>query len=173
VISDYNLRIPVGALVIMRGESGSGKTTLLRLIAGLLDPARGDIAVFGRAPSNASDLIAYLPQDARLFEGSIESNLRWLSQAREERIREAACATGLDVWIATLPLGYATPVPPGATNLSGGERQWIALTGALASGAAAAAGEAMSQIDRLTRLRMLERGVFAGKTVLMVTHDQD
>jgi ATP-binding cassette, subfamily B, bacterial len=174
VISDYSLRIPVGALVIMRGESGSGKTTLLRLIAGLFDPARGDIAVFGRAPSNASDLIAYLPQDARLFEGSIESNLRWLSQAREERIREAACATGLDVWIAALPLGYATPVPPGATNLSGGERQWIALTGALASGRPLLLlDEAMSQMDRLTRLRLLERGVFAGKTVLMVTHDQD
>jgi ABC-type bacteriocin/lantibiotic exporter with double-glycine peptidase domain len=172
-VAGCNLQLAPGAMVSLRGRSGAGKTTLMRMIAGLLEPTRGSIFVYGRAPHEASELMAYLPQDAQLFEGTIASNLKWLSQATQSRIDAVACATGLDAWVRSLPLGYATPLPPGAANLSGGQRQWIALTGVLASDRPLLLlDEALSHMDRLTRERVLACDAFNGKSVLMITHER-
>src|SRR5690606_18098701 len=88
ILQGYNLRVGAGEQLTLRSASGSGKTTILRLIAGLYQPERGTVSVFGRDPAKARGHIAYLPQQAHLFAGSLLHNLRMLSGASLERIVE-------------------------------------------------------------------------------------
>jgi ATP-binding cassette, subfamily B, bacterial len=159
VLEGRNLRLERGEKRRLEGPSGSGKSTLLRLLAGLLEPERGRIRVGGRAPVDARGRIAYLPQSARIFGGSILDNLRVHAQgAGREPILDAARRTGLEAWAATLPMGLRTLLPPGGGSLSGGQRQLIALTGALASGRPLLLlDEALANLDaaRASRLQTL------------------
>jgi ABC-type bacteriocin/lantibiotic exporter with double-glycine peptidase domain len=135
VLQGYDLRVEPGQKVTLAGPSGSGKTTVLRLLAGLHVPEKGKVLVAGREPREVRHDLLYLPQFVRIFGGSIMDNLRIFSNgAPLEKLTETAGATGLQGLVATLPMGYRTLLPPGGRNLSGGQRQLIALTGALASG---------------------------------------
>jgi ABC-type bacteriocin/lantibiotic exporter with double-glycine peptidase domain len=134
VLQDYHLRVEPGQKRTLTGPSGFGKTTVLRLLAGLHRPEQGTVLVAGRAPREARSSIAYLPQFVRIYGGSILDNLRVFSQgAPLERLMATARQTGLQALVDTLPMGYQTLLPAQGRNLSGGQRQLIALTGALAS----------------------------------------
>ena len=170
-LEDYSLRVEAGAVVQLEGRSGAGKTTLLRLIAGLQAPQRGQVSVFGRAPRQARGSLYYLPQRIHLFEGSIVNNLQLMSGSDPDRIAAAATLTGLDAWVDSMPMGWETPLPPGGGNVSGGQRQLIALTAALASERPVLLlDEAFANLDRPTQARLWQRNAFAGRTVLMVNH---
>lgn len=135
VLQGLNLHLEPGAKQTLDSPSGSGKSTLLRLLSGLHVPERGSIRIAGRPPKEARHRFAYLPQFARLFGGSVMDNLRVFAHgASLERILEASRETGLLALVDTLPMGFDTLLPPGGATLSGGQRQLIALTGALASG---------------------------------------
>lgn len=98
-------------------------------------PENGTITISGLCPQAARNKILYLPQFVQLFGGSIIENLRILSgEAPLDRLMEVSKQTGLHKLVATLPMDYNTVLPHGGRNLSGGQRQLIALTGALASG---------------------------------------
>jgi ABC-type bacteriocin/lantibiotic exporter with double-glycine peptidase domain len=173
-VRDQSLTVPHGALVVLSGASGAGKTTLLRLAAGLLVPQRGTVEVDGRPVRPDGGAVGYLPQDAPLFEGSIASNLRWLAGCPAARILDVARRSGLDDWVRTLPMGYATRVAAGGGSFSGGQRQLIALTAVLASERRLLLlDEPMSQLDRLSRRRLLDSGLFQGRTVVVISHDRN
>ncbi|MDR3673428.1 MAG: ABC transporter transmembrane domain-containing protein, partial [Holophaga sp.] len=135
VLQGYDLRVEPGGKVTLGGPSGFGKTTVLRLLAGLYAPEKGKVLVAGREPRDVRHHLLYLPQFVRIFGGSILDNLRIFSNgAPVEKLMETAGTTGLRALVDTLPMGYQTLLPPGGRNLSGGQRQLVALTGALASG---------------------------------------
>ena len=99
-------------------------------------------------------------------------NLRILSGASDAEIERAAVVTGLAKWLVSLPLKYDTPLPPGGRTLSGGQRQLVVLTAAVASDKPILLlDEALSHMDRLTRAKLLSSSMFHGKTVLSVSHD--
>jgi len=173
ILQGYSLRVPALSSFELRGPSGMGKSTILRLIAGLYTPERGTVRIFGHTPSEVRQQIAYLPQDAHLFEGSVESNLRLLSGAPIEAIHEAAARTGLTEWLDTLPMGFETCLPSGAKNLSGGQRQLIVWTAAMASQRSLLLmDEALSQVDRITRAHLLESAHSVARTTVSVEHDR-
>jgi len=135
ILKSYNLRVESGEKFTLTGPSGFGKSTILRLLAGLYTPEKGTITIGGLSPKAARNKILYLPQFVQLYGGSIIENLRVLSGgAPLERLLEMSQRTGLHNLVATLPMNYNTVLPHGGRNLSGGQRQLIALTGALASG---------------------------------------
>lgn len=172
ILDHYDLQVPVGGQLSLRGASGAGKTTLLRLIAGLYAPSCGELRVFGQAPAEMRQSIAYLPQDTPLFEGTLGSNLSLIAGQPLNTIRDVARRTGLEDWISDLPMGYDTPVPSGGGNLSGGQRQLLALTAALATGRPLLLlDEALSHLDRLSQRHILDSGLFDGLTVIMITHE--
>ncbi len=118
------------------GRSGAGKTTLARAVTGQIAPARGEILLGGASlPQYGDDLgrhIGYLPQDPRLFEGTIAENIaRMATDPDSAEVVAAARRARVHEVILALPRGYDTRVGPGATDLSGGQVQRVALARAL------------------------------------------
>jgi ABC-type bacteriocin/lantibiotic exporter with double-glycine peptidase domain len=149
IAKGYSRRFEAGAKEVITGASGFGKSTLLRMLAGLYVPEEGSISVGGTSPQAAAGDILYLPQFVNLFSGSIVENLRLLSGgAPVARLLESAECTGLSALVATLPMSWETIVSPGGKSLSGGQRQLIALTAAIASDRKLLLlDEAMSNLD--------------------------
>jgi subfamily B ATP-binding cassette protein MsbA len=121
-----------GLTVALVGPSGAGKSTALALIPRLHDVTAGAVLVDGmdvRDVTQASlrDAIAYVGQDALLFDDTIAANIRMgRPEASEAEVRAAAEAAS-GQFIAALPDGFATRVGPNGQRLSGGQRQRVAL----------------------------------------------
>jgi ABC-type bacteriocin/lantibiotic exporter with double-glycine peptidase domain len=134
ILRGYSMRFDAGQKHVLTGPSGFGKSTILRLLAGLYVPEEGSISIGGMSPQAATSDILYLPQFVKLFSGSIAENLRLLSGGMPmAQLLEAAKLTGLSSVVDALPMSYHTLLPPGGGSLSGGQRQLVALTAALAS----------------------------------------
>ncbi len=173
VLKGYNLRVEPGEKRWIHAPSGFGKTTLLRVLAGLCTPERGAVRIGGHSPSSAKGHVVYLPQSTQLYCGTIMENLRLLSGgAPTERLMGAAETSGLDTWIKTLPMGYHTVVAQGGGNLSGGQRQLVALTAAMASECKLLLlDEAMANLDWVTKSWLHHSPWFENKTVIYASHD--
>ncbi len=123
--------------VALVGPSGGGKSTALALIPRLHDATGGAVRIDGadvRTVTLASlrDSIAYVGQDALLFDDSVAVNIGMgRPGALQPEIEAAAEAAAAAAFIAALPLGYDTVVGPGGQRLSGGQRQRVALARAL------------------------------------------
>jgi subfamily B ATP-binding cassette protein MsbA len=126
-----------GCTVALVGPSGGGKSTAISLIPRLHDVTAGVVRVDGadvRQVTLASlrDAIAYVGQDALLFDDTVAANIGMgRAGASEAEIEAAARDAAAADFIAALPLGFATRVGPGGRRLSGGQRQRVALARAL------------------------------------------
>jgi subfamily B ATP-binding cassette protein MsbA len=177
-LRDLSFEAAPGLTVALVGPSGAGKSTALALIPRLQDVAHGSITIDGadvREVSLASlrDAIAYVGQDALLFDDTVAANIRMGRPGADDgAVQDAAWAAAAG-FIADLPEGFATPVGPGGGRLSGGQRQRIALARALlrdprillldeATSALDAESEAAVQAA-LARLR-------CGRTTIVVAH---
>ncbi|MGE5475369.1 MAG: peptidase domain-containing ABC transporter [Bacteroidales bacterium] len=136
-LNGVTFRIEPGEIVGVAGHPGAGKTTLLRLIAGVLQPAEGQVLidnfpVDALAPADISATIGYKPQEPCLFEGTLEDNVRGgnMTASRDE-LERALTASGLVHFLGRGDLTLATQVGPRGSNLSGGQRQMVALARAL------------------------------------------
>jgi ATP-binding cassette subfamily B protein len=134
ITKGHTMRFEAGSKQVITGPSGFGKSTIIRMLAGLYAPEEGSISIGGVSPQAAANDLLYLPQFVNLFSGSIIENLRILSGgAPVARLLQAAELTGLSSFVESLPMGYETVLAPGGKNISGGQRQLVALTAAIAS----------------------------------------
>lgn len=140
VLRNVTLRARRGELIAITGPNGAGKSTLLELIPGLRQPSAGRICIDGQsigevALDSLRAAIGFVPQDAPLLDGTIAENILYgvRTGIPEEKIQRAAELTGVDQLVARLPNGWQTRVGPGGGNLSGGQRQMVALARALAA----------------------------------------
>jgi len=172
ILRGYTLRVEAGAKQLVAGRSGFGKSTILRLLGGLYLPERGSIRIGGTSPEAIRSEILYLPQLVRLHGGSLLDNLRMLSGgAPVERLLQAAEDTGLGRLVASLPMGYRTVLPHGGGSLSGGERQLVALTAAIASGRQVLLlDEALANVDALRAAAIHRRIQGLPATVVSAGH---
>lgn len=128
------LAFKAGERVAVVGPVGSGKSTLIKLLSGLYRPGKGRLSVDGIdvtliAEAFIREQIGYLPQDVRLFNGTLRENLTLgLPTPADWRILEAAEKTGLDKVIAAHPKGLELEITEGGRGLSGGQRQLVGLT---------------------------------------------
>lgn len=129
-----DLRIAPGERVAVVGAIGSGKSTLVKLLSGLYRPQQGMVSLDGLdmaqlAPDFVREHIGYLPQDVRLFQGSLRENLiLGLPLPGDTQILKAAAMTGLDRVIQAHPKGLELEISEGGRGLSGGQRQLVGLT---------------------------------------------
>jgi ATP-binding cassette, subfamily B, multidrug efflux pump len=120
VLQDIDLEVHAGTLVGLTGTAGSGKTTLLRLLAGLYPAPKGTLIVDGQDLSGVDIRahrlrIAAVPQEGRLFSGSLRDNLLYAAPRFDERqLQQLADQVHLDAEIAHFPQGFDTRVGEGA-----------------------------------------------------------
>ena len=179
VLNDVSLRVPTGKTVAIVGESGSGKSTLLKLLLRFHSPTKGQILIDGTdlrdfELSSLRSRMGVVTQDAYVFNGTLRDNISLgAPQASLAEVIAAARSAGLDEFINTLPDRYETVVGERGTNISGGQRQRLAIARALvAHPDVLVFDEATSQLDTTTERQIHDnlRTVLAGRTVLMVAH---
>lgn len=120
------------------GSTGVGKSTLVQLIPRLFDATAGTVSVDGVDVRDMDleelrDLIGYVPQKGMLFSGTIADNIKYAdADLSDEAMREAAETAQAAEFIEGKPDGYESPIAAGGTNVSGGQRQRLAIARALA-----------------------------------------
>jgi ATP-binding cassette subfamily B protein len=138
VLSDISFMAKPGETTAIIGSTGSGKSTLLSLIPRLYDVTSGSITIDGVDIRDVSqhelhDAIGYIPQNALLFSGTVESNIAYgKPEASEDDLRQAAAIAQATEFINNLPDGMAGVISQGGNNVSGGQKQRLAIARALA-----------------------------------------
>jgi osmoprotectant transport system ATP-binding protein len=180
LLSDLNLAIETGEILMLLGRSGSGKTTTLKLINKLLTPAKGEVLVEGVPTTRWNPIelrrrVGYAIQEVGLFPHyTVEKNVglipmleKWKREKVQARVREVLTLVGLapDEFLARYP-----------DQLSGGQRQRVGLARALAADPPILLmDEPFGALDPLSRVQLqkefkqLQQRL--GKTVAFVTHD--
>lgn len=137
VFNGFNLTLKKGEITAVIGESGSGKTTLISLLQNLYEINEGHIRIGGfdiRHYSNASirRVISVVPQRIDLFATSLAENIAIGDFCPDMDKIEAVCKRlGLERFVEELPNGLSTMIGENGSNLSGGQRQKIAIARAI------------------------------------------
>lgn len=177
VLHELDLVVPEGGQLAVVGPSGIGKSTLALLLAGLLRPHRGSVRLGGipleRLPAPAARrLIALIPQEAYIVAGTLRANLCYLAgDADDAALAAAAAAVGLDPLVERLG-GWDASVGVGGAELSGGERQLVALARVhLSPARVVVLDEATAHLDPAAEARA-ERAFAdrAGTSLIVVAH---
>jgi ABC-type multidrug transport system fused ATPase/permease subunit len=179
VLHEISLSADQGQVVALVGPSGGGKSTLIKLLLGFYPVRDGEIAIDGRQVEGYSlpqlrSMMAYVPQDAYLFDGTIEENIRYgrPDATRQEVVAAAQSANAHD-FILEQPDGYDTPVGERGAKLSGGQRQRIAIARALIKDAPILLlDEATSALDSESEQQVQDAlGVLMqGRTTIAIAH---
>jgi ABC-type multidrug transport system, ATPase and permease components len=137
VLRDINLIARPGQTTAIIGGTGSGKSTLVNLIPRLYDVTAGAVLVDGvdvrhLDPDLLAAMVAIVPQRPYLFSGTVASNLRYgRPDATDEELWHALEVAQARDFVEQLPGGLAAPIAQGGTNVSGGQRQRLAIARAL------------------------------------------
>jgi len=137
VLRDLTFELRPGQTTAVIGGTGSGKTTLLNLIPRFFDVSEGNLSIDGVDVRDQSleqvwSRIGLVPQRAYLFGGTVASNLRFGKEdATDEDLWHALEVAQSRDFVEAMPGGLAAPIDQGGTNVSGGERQRLAIARAL------------------------------------------
>jgi len=137
VLRGIDLVARPGETIAVIGSTGSGKTTLLNLVPRLFDATGGSVLVDGvdvreLDPAALSVAVGLVPQIPYLFSGTVASNLRYgRSDATDAELWQALETAQARDFVAAMPDGLNAPIAQGGTNVSGGQRQRLAIARAL------------------------------------------
>jgi ATP-binding cassette, subfamily C, bacterial LapB len=181
LFESVSLRLPPGAFLAVTGRNGTGKTTLARMIAGLLEPGRGQLMVNGLdlrqvAPAWWRRQLIYLPQEPAFVRASILENIQMANPELEtEGVQDVIDQAGLRPFLNAHPLGASQILEESGRLLSPGVRKRLALARALAvNGPLAVLDEPTEALDRegcRTMLRILKQLAANKKTVIVFSND--
>ena len=181
ILDSINISIPIGSRFALVGRTGSGKTTIAHLLLGLLQPSSGQLMLDG-IPVSPQDLPAWqancalVPQDIRLFDGSIRDNVAFgldNDSIEDEDIWSALKTAQFDDVVAQMPYGLYTMIGENGVKLSGGQRQRLALARAFYRGAKVLVlDEATSALDNRTEHDVLQALDLVGRrcTTIVIAH---
>jgi ATP-binding cassette subfamily B protein len=133
VLGGVSFRVEPGTTTAIVGSTGSGKTTLINLIPRLADATGGTVLVDGVdvRDQDRSDLwrrVGFVPQRAYLFTGTVASNLRYgNADATDEQLWHALEVAQARDFVEAMEGGLEAPITQGGTNVSGGQRQRLAI----------------------------------------------
>ena len=137
VLKDISFEARPGEITAVIGSTGSGKSTLINLIPRLYDVTGGSVMMDGVdiRDLDRDDLwhrIGFIPQKAFLFSGTVATNLRYgAADATDEELWHALDVAQAKKFVSEMPEGLDAPIAQGGTNVSGGQRQRLAIARAL------------------------------------------
>jgi len=137
VLHNISFQAKPGETTAIIGSTGCGKSTVINLIPRFFDVSEGSITLDGVdirqvRQRDLRDKIGYVPQKGILFSGTIDSNLRYADEdASQERLLEAADIAQATEFIQAKPEGYHAEIAQGGMNVSGGQKQRLAIARAL------------------------------------------
>ncbi|MDN6134639.1 MAG: ATP-binding cassette domain-containing protein, partial [Brevibacterium sp.] len=185
VVEDVDLRAQRGRWTVLHGDSGTGKSTTLSVLLRFLDPWSGtyraeddagrETDVLGLAPTDLAGRIAWCPQEAHVFRSTVRGNLAIARREAPttEEMCEALTSAGLGEWAD--PAGLELWVGDHGTDISGGQRQRLAVARTILSGAEVIVlDEPTAHLDdEMAHLLVNDlRKNLDSHTVVMVTHDR-
>ncbi len=177
-LSDIHVDLVRGRKIALVGESGSGKSTLMVLLRGLLQADQVVVQVDGKTFDSLSvlrDLSTLIPQEPEIFDNTIEYNIvAGLAHQREDA-EVAAQIACFDQVVARLPKGYESHMSERGVNLSGGEKQRLALARgifAAHSSSLILLDEPTSSVDAVNEARIYQNMFrhFAGRCIVSSIH---
>ena len=177
VLDHVDFTCKPGKTTAIIGSTGSGKSTIVKLVLRFYDVSQGSVTIDGVDVRDVSQhalrrQLGYVPQKAFLFSGTISSNIVYgVEGADDERIRRAADIAQASEFIGEKPEGFESPIAQGGTNVSGGQRQRLAIARALATDARVFLfDDSFSALDYKTdaALRHELGARLGGKTVIIV-----
>lgn len=179
VLENFSLLIPGGKVIALIGKSGCGKSTLAKVLAGLYTPQSGNIRI---GLYNLQDLaldslrqqVVLVPQDAHFWSRSIVENFRLGSpNITFESIVKACKITEADEFISKLPDKYQTVLGEFGANISGGQRQRLAIARAIATEPPILIlDESTAGLDPVSEAEVLDKLLWhrQGKTTILISH---
>ena len=179
ILSDLNLKINAGEKVAIIGKIGSGKTTILKLILGLYQPTNGSTLIDGAniqqiRPEDIRRQFGVVMQNTYLFSGSIRDNIAFgLDDVSTDQINEAANIAGVSDFTKKMNNGLDYQLSEGGKDISGGQRQAIALARAIVRKPAIILLDEPTSAMDLTSERQIIRNLksyFTKQTLVVVTH---
>lgn len=182
-LKDITLHIRAAERIALLGRPGSGKSTLARVLARAIDPTAGEVRVDDVALSayplhSRASWLSFKPQEATLVAGTVESNILAglpLSASAEQRIealKRGLYLSGMDVDLGNGSLSLSQAVEEYGSNLSGGQRQKVALARALALDAKVLIlDEPTNGLDPESEKLLVQRlAQLKGTTLILITH---
>ena len=176
VVNGLDLLVPAGDHLAIVGPSGGGKSTLALLLAAVLTPTEGRVSLDGRplqewTPAELHRALAVIPQQAYVFAGTVQENLRYLCPAATtEQVEQAVTAFGLGATVQRLG-GLDAVLPAGGQVLSAGERQSVALARAWLSPASVVVlDEATCHLDSAAEARAEAAFRARGGSLVVIAH---
>ena len=179
LLEDFSVKIPGGKVIALIGKSGCGKSTLAKVISSLYSPQSGNIR-FGIY--NMQDLsldclrqqVVLVPQEAHFWSRSIIENFRLGSPSVTfEQIVQACQIAEADEFISRLPEKYQTVLGEFGSNISGGQRQRLALARAIVTDPSVLIlDESTAGLDPVSEAQVLNQLLFhrQGKTTILISH---
>ena len=177
VLEHIDFTAESGKTTALIGSTGSGKSTVIKLIERFYDVTEGSVTIDGVDVRDVTqqalrEQLGYVPQKAFLFSGTIESNVAYADEGMPvDRIREAVDIAQASEFVASKEEGLGTRVSQGGSNVSGGQRQRLAIARALATEARAYLfDDSFLALDYKTdaALRQELHTRLGGKTVVIV-----
>ena len=162
VVSDVSLDVAAGTTVVIVGATGSGKSTLLSVMAGLLQPSKGQVSIANRSAS-----IVF--QEPFLFSGTIRHNIDMGRSLADHILERSLYLSAADEFVAALDDGVNTVIGERGISLSGGQRQRISLARAIAQDCSVLLlDDTTSALDTVTESLVIDRLRQSGNIVTTI-----
>ena len=179
VLHDISFQAVPNGMTAFVGPSGSGKSTIARLIASFWEASNGSVMIGGCDARNiplsqVMERVGYVSQDNYLFHLSIRENIRiGKPDATDAEIEQAAKKASCHDFIKALPQGYDTIAGDGGNNLSGGEKQRIAIARAILKDSPIIVLDEATAFTDPENEAVIQRSIgelVTGKTLIVIAH---
>ena len=141
VLEDISFKVNKGDVVAFIGSTGSGKSTLINLVPRFYDVTSGEVLVDGvnvkdYDQNSLHNILGYVPQKAVMFNGSVKYNVSYGENGKGKKnnklIEEAIKVAQAEDFVTKMDEGYDSHIAQGGTNVSGGQKQRLAIARAIA-----------------------------------------